>query len=102
MTELSPRTRSHLEALFEPGDLAAAERILVSRCGARLPGMARASPLELERIRFAALRLSKGRLPDLAEAAALAETDWRDLLVAADFADDPAAHLRWTPSKSGD
>jgi hypothetical protein len=27
----------------------------------------------------------------------LAKIDWRDLLSAADFADDPNAHSRWSP-----
>ena len=96
---LSPRTRRHVEALFDSSDVPAAELILVSRCGARLPGMSRATAVDLERIRFAALRLSKGRLADLADAVTLAETDWRDLLVAAGFADDATAHLDWTPDE---
>lgn len=99
MTALSPKTRDHVGALFAASDAAAAELILVSRCGDQLPGMSGASPIALERIRFAALRLSRGRLPELSNAAALAERDWRDLLVAADFADDPQAHLRWTPNE---
>lgn len=98
MIELSPSTRKHVAALFAPSDTEAAELLLVSRCGDRLPGMQAASPADLERIRFAALRLSGGRLPDLVEAITVAETDWRDLLVAAEFADDTTAHLRWTPS----
>lgn len=98
MTELSTKTRHHIATLFAASDVEAAELMLVSRCGDGLPGMSGASPLVLERVRFAALRLSGGRLPDLAQAVALAETDWRDLLVAAGFADDTAAHLRWTPS----
>jgi len=100
VTELSPKTLSHIDRLFDPADRPEAERVLVTRCGAQLPGMSKASAIDLERIRFAALRLSKGRLADLAEAVSLAETDWRDLLVSAEFAEDPTAHLGWTPSKS--
>jgi hypothetical protein len=97
MIELSPKTRSHLATLFDPSDVRAAEAILVTRCGGQLPGMANASSEDLERIRFAALRVSNGRLRDLGAAVNLAQADWRDLLVAAGFADDPASHHRWTP-----
>lgn len=98
VTTLSPKTRSHVAALFVPADIEAAESMLVTRCGGQLPGMAGASPDVLDRIRFAALRLSEGRLPGLNDAVTLAETDWRDLLVATGFADDPAAHRRWVPN----
>lgn len=100
MVPLSPKTLSRVAALFVPAERDDASSILVSRCGDQLPGMAQASPHDLERIRFAALRLSRGRLRELKQAVALAETDWRDLLVAAGFAEDPTAHLRWTPHLS--
>ncbi len=93
---LTARTRSHIAALFAPADRDAASFVLMSRCGEQLLGMAQASPDDLERIRFAALRRSRGRLRELNDAVSLAETDWRALLAAAGFADDPAAHLRWT------
>jgi hypothetical protein len=49
---LSPKTRSHVAALFCPGDVDAAELILVSRCGDQLPGVTLASADDLERIRI--------------------------------------------------
>lgn len=100
VTTLSPKTRSHIAALFVPVDVEAAELLLATRCGHQLPFMAHASTDVLERIRFAALRLSRGRLPELNDAVVLAETDWRDLLVAAGFADDHTAHRRWVPNMS--
>jgi hypothetical protein len=51
----------------------------------------------MDRCRFAALRVSGGDWQKLHSAVRLAKTDWRDLLVVAGFADDPQAHLRWTP-----
>ena len=51
----------------------------------------------LERICFAVLKLSQGRLPQLQQAISLAKQDWRDALVAADFANDVKAHLSWWP-----
>jgi len=49
----------------------------------------------MERIRFAALRVGLGDLQDLQKAIALAKRDWRDLLVAADFAESLTAHQAW-------
>jgi hypothetical protein len=95
---LSPLTRRHVEALFPPEDVAPAERLLAEECAEALPAIAKpATPDSLERIRFAALRVSGGSLPRLREAIALARLDWRDLLMEADFADDPDAHRSWRP-----
>ncbi len=99
MMELSPLTRQHVAALFAAADVAEAERLLVSECGANLPLIGDATPTGLERIRFAALRLSEGAVPRLRDAIALAQADWRDLLVAADFGDDVDAHLSWQPRR---
>ena len=101
VAELSHKTRTVVAALFDGEGAAAAERILVTRCGNGLPGMSRAAPIELERVWFAALRLSGGHLQKLEEAAMLAEKDWRDLLVAAGFAEDVDVHLHWVPKRDG-
>jgi hypothetical protein len=55
--------------------------------------------IELERFRFAALKLSAGSIDKLKEAIALAKADWRDLLVSAKFwtAD---SHKSWFPDRS--
>jgi hypothetical protein len=53
---------------------------------------------ESERLRFAALRLSRGDLTGLADAIKLGNTDWRDLLMAADFG-DVDAHSVWVPRR---
>jgi hypothetical protein len=100
MVGLSSRTKSHVAALFRAQDVAAAERLLVEECGANLPILgASGTPESLERVRFAALRLSGGRIDRLRDAVALAKTDWRDLLVAAGFADDIRAHEAWQPRR---
>ena len=39
--------------------------------------------------------LSEGRVDKLYDAIALAQTDWRDLLVSAGFAEDIQAHKDW-------
>lgn len=53
------------------------------------------------RIRFAVIKLAGGDTQRLAEAIELAETDWRDLLMAVEFG-DPDAHWAWAASLVGD
>ena len=48
--------------------------------------------MSLERLRYAALKLSGGRLDALREAVELARIDWRDLLMGAGFGYDVHAH----------
>jgi len=49
----------------------------------------------MERIRFAAIKLSKGNMLKLLKAIDEARMDWRDLLMAADFGFDVDAHENW-------
>lgn len=83
--------------MFAGADVGSVERVLADRCGATLPGIPAEHDQLIERIQLAALRLSAGRLGGLNKAVELAALDWRDLLVAAGFADDPTAHTRWQP-----
>lgn len=101
MIALSAATRLRVTALFRAEDVETAERLLAHECGETLPLFGNAAtPVSLERIRFAAIRMSGGDLEHLRRAIELAQTDWRDLLVAANFADDPGAHRRWRPRRS--
>lgn len=93
---LTPRTREYIALMFPAAQVEAAD-LLLHECGSNLPFLADADALALERYRFAALRLSGGRLDKLKSAIELAKTDWRDLLMAADFGNDAEAHLKWTP-----
>src|SRR2546422_2224191 len=99
MVELSTLTKQHVTALFGSSDRAEAERLLASECAENLPLVNNPTPPGLERLRFAAIRLSGGRLLRLCDAIRLAKTDWRDLLVASDFAHDVRAHERWQPPR---
>jgi hypothetical protein len=45
------------------------------------------------------IRLSGGSLTRLEEAISLLQRDWRDLLVASEFADDIHAHEEWQPRR---
>ena len=99
MVQLSPATRERLVALFKANDVSEAERLLAEDCAEGLPPVGEATPMGLERIRFAALRTSDGELNRLRDAIRLANTDWRDLLVAAGFAGDVDAHKSWWPGR---
>ena len=83
---------AQLRALFAASDLHVAMELLAG-CA-----VSDSAPL-LERIRSAALRASGGVVAELREALALAALDWRDLLVAAEFAEDVGAHVRWVPQR---
>jgi hypothetical protein len=97
MVPLSPRTRAHIETLFAQEDRPAAEKLLEHDCAETLPLLGGSTPESLERVRFAALKLSHGDLAALRDAVAWTAIDWRDVLVAAGFADDVHAHERWRP-----
>ncbi len=92
---LSHETKRRLELLFNGPDAGVAADLLMNECGSNLPFCENAGPLELERLRFAALKLSDGHLDRLLEAIELAKQDWRDLLMAAGFGKDVKAHERW-------
>lgn len=95
--DLSGPTVERVESMFAAEDLETVCELLENECGSTLPFSDDATPSSLERVRFAALKLSRGDVERLVEAIALAQTDWRDLLVAAGFADDTAAHESWWP-----
>ena len=81
--------------LFPSDQHNAVARILETECGNNLPFLETETPDGLKRVRFAALKLSEGNMEKLHRAVKLAKTDWRDLLVAAGFADSVHAHKHW-------
>jgi hypothetical protein len=96
-TELTARTQQHIATLFAPELQQQVSLLLIEQCGNNLPMLKSLDAKRLERYRFAALKLSQGSIDKLKEAIALARRDWRDLLVAAEFADDIHAHESWMP-----
>jgi hypothetical protein len=94
---LSPETERRIAALFPLPLRAEVSELLKIQCGNNLPFCNNYDEFQLERIRFSALKLSAGKIEKLKDAITLAKTDWRDLLVAAGFADDITAHKRWIP-----
>jgi hypothetical protein len=95
MTAPTSLVRNHVVRLFPAQEQEEVTRLLQEDCGTALPGTDNASAEFFERVQCAALKLSAGRMDRLYDAIALAHTDWRDLLVAAGFADDIHAHEGW-------
>lgn len=95
---LSRETLRRLRLLFAPETQELAELLLTLDCGNNLPLHKSQDPESLERVRFAALKVSEGQLDKLEQAVKLAQIDWRDLLVAAGFEHDVEAHLKWLPA----
>jgi hypothetical protein len=94
---VSSETEKRIALLFPPDERARVRAILSEECGINLPFLQNFDDVKLERFQFAALKLSEGKIDKLNSAVALAKRDWRDLLVAAGFANDIHAHLLWLP-----
>ena len=102
MVPLSPATVLHIEKLFRPEDRDAAESLLRDECAENLPLCEGTDPIKSERIRFAVLKLSQGKLDGLLKWIEAAQVDWRDVLMAAGFAHSVDVHEDWDPrSPSG-
>src|SRR5436190_22429052 len=71
--KLSPETKRRVELLFRPEDQLQATGLLDLACGYSLPGFKRAPDQDVERVRFAALKLSNGDLGKLRRAVELAQ-----------------------------
>ena len=94
---LSPETERRLAFLFHGDDARTAADLLLRECGNNLPFCEKSDSTQMERIRFAALKLSAGNLDALRQAIDLAKIDWRDLLMSAGFGSDIHAHKKWLP-----
>ena len=93
--DLTDNTVHLVEKLFAAHEQVAAMQLIAVECGASLPLVDSTKALLLERIRYAVIRLSAGSLVRLAVAVKEANVDWRDVLVAAGFANDIHAHQAW-------
>ena len=94
MQDLTEKTWKIIERLF-PNDKETVGLLMLTDCGTNLPFCQKSTSAELERVRFAVLKLSAGNMGKLLEAVAIAKSDWRDVLVAAGFADSIAQHQKW-------
>ena len=96
---LSPETVRCLRALFAENEWAEVSQLLLKECGNNLSGLEKLDEFELERFRFAAMKISNGRADRLKDAVELAKKDWRDLLTAAKFWTKDS-HKTWFPGTS--
>jgi hypothetical protein len=101
MLTLSQKTENLLNDFFPERLRGEARDLIETMCGNNLPFCENSNSEEMERIRFSVIRLSEGKIDKLCEAIDLAETDWRDLLMAADFGHDPQGHSKWYNSQFG-
>lgn len=92
---VSDRFDSLVNKFFSGCDKDYVITLLTEQCGNNLPLPEKYSINELERIRFAAIKISDGNIDGLKIAIDLANVDWRDLLVRAGFADDVNSHNKW-------
>lgn len=95
MIELTNKTEQLINKLFEEVDRQEASKLLKYECGDNLTFQDDNNSTGMERIRFAAIKLSQGNLAELYYAIELAQKDWRDLLMFSDCAYDLNAHEIW-------
>jgi hypothetical protein len=84
-SRVSLETDRHIALLFPP------EERDWSEYGNDLPFLDKLDDVQLERFRFAVLKLGQTSLTKLDRAAAFVKQDWRGLLIAAGLAEDPSA-----------
>ena len=97
MIELSEKTAGRVSTLFPKNQWREVEDLLKIECGENIPFCENSNKYEMERIRFAVLKLSEGNIEKLVQGIELAQTDWRDLLMMAGFGEDVEAHDKWKP-----
>jgi hypothetical protein len=94
---LTDAVRQRIELLFRPQEQEQVARLLEEHC--RYDVLYRNSPAsEVERVRFAILKLSHGEVARIQMGIDAARQDFRDVLMWADFG-EPGMHLRWFPEK---
>ncbi len=89
--ELTPGMERRIELLFPLSDREAVRTILLEQCGTNIPGWRSEG---LERLHFAVLKLSKGKVAGVQQGVDAAKQDFRDVLMWAGFG-GPCVHSRW-------
>jgi hypothetical protein len=97
-TRPTERTVAIVRRLFPEAQHDVVCDLLARECGTNLPFCEASSGEDLERVRFAVLKLSGGSVERLRGDIRLAQTDWRDVLVAAGFGNSLEAHHEWADS----
>lgn len=92
---LTPDTLWLVDHFFKPADRLEARRVLEQQIARQLPFCEKADDAALERLRFAAIKVSDGNLKRLHHTVREAQKDWRDLLMGADFGFRVTDHRNW-------
>ena len=100
MSALSKRTKDLIHHLYGSREAMEVCDMLERECGTESLSCEGWTPEQMERIRFAVLKLEKDNVLELNAAIGLAQTDWRDLLMSAGFGEDLNAHEGWAKSVS--
>lgn len=95
MQRLSEKTWKIIRKMFPAKQHQEVSQLLLKECGNNLPWFATTDEVGLERVRFAVLKVSKGRLDVLRWEVQGAQKDWRDTLMGAGFADNVMQHNQW-------
>ncbi len=95
MIKLSENTIHIVNSLFPENLRNEVVDLLELECAENLPFCENHDKYQMERIRFAVLKLSEGRITKLVDSIELAQVDWRDLFMAAGFGHDPKEHNTW-------
>ncbi len=98
MKNLSDRTWQIVQKMFPPDQHEEVGQLLTTECGNNLPGFHDADEEQLERIRFAVLKVAKGRLDELPLVIIGAQEDWRNTLMGAEFGYSVTEHSTWADS----
>jgi hypothetical protein len=89
MGAVAQGTEQRFDALFTAEQRVLVRNLLLEACGHNLPFLRKIDSVKMDRFRFGALQVGAGDWEKLHAAAQLAQKDWRDLLVAAGFANNP-------------
>jgi hypothetical protein len=95
VTALTDRTLRLIERIPQPELRERLISRLEAECSRESLGCSDWQPEHMERLWFAILKLIGSKSERVDGAFALAKCDWRDLLVAAGFANDTDAHNKW-------
>lgn len=79
---LSIRCQRAIDTIFSSAEAKSVRALLASQCGDDLPSLS-GNWAEIERVQLAALKLSGGSFSKLAATVSDAQSDWRDVLIAA-------------------
>lgn len=95
--ELSDKTIDAIKTLFSADEQESVKELLLADCSNNVAGCGKWSQTHLERVWLSVLKISEGSIEKLYSAIALAQTDYRDLFMSANFGHDTQAHKKWMP-----